>query len=54
MDFLERFFNLSPDGGSGWTEAALLVSVVLGVALGWTLRRMQGVSRQIDFADQDQ
>jgi len=30
MDFLERFFDISPDGGSGTTEI-LCVAVVLAV-----------------------
>ena len=36
MDFLERIFNLWPDGGNGSTEIAIVVSVVLAVILWWT------------------
>lgn len=51
MDFIERFFNLCPDDGSGLTEAALVVSVVLAVAIWWTLRGVRGASRRVDFAE---
>jgi len=33
MDFIERLFNLSPDGGSGLTETAILIAFVLVVTL---------------------
>jgi len=33
MDFIEVLFGLSPDNGSGATEAAILI-VAIGVALG--------------------
>ena len=31
MDFLERIFSLSPDGGSGATEVLLLCAALCGV-----------------------
>jgi len=37
MDFIERIFGISPDGGDGTTEALyLIVIVALGVA--WLTR----------------
>jgi hypothetical protein len=33
MDFIEKLFNLSPDGGSGLTEASILIALVLVVTL---------------------
>jgi hypothetical protein len=33
MDFLERIFHLSPDGGTGVSEAGLLISVFLALGL---------------------
>jgi hypothetical protein len=34
MDFLERWFGISPDGGSGATELLfLLVALLIGVML---------------------
>jgi len=28
MDFIERIFGISPDGGSGATEAMIIVAVI--------------------------
>jgi hypothetical protein len=38
MDFIERVFHLSPDGGSGLSEVVVLLSVfvILGI---YTVRR---------------
>jgi hypothetical protein len=34
MDFIERIFGVSPDGGSGATEAMIIVAVVaMGVLI---------------------
>jgi len=33
MDFLERFFHLAPDGGTGLSEAGLVISVFLALGL---------------------
>jgi len=38
MDFIERLFGVSPDGGSGVTEAIWLVTI-LAIALVVVLRR---------------
>jgi len=39
MDFLERCLHISPDGGSGATEAIYIAVVVL-IALALVLRRV--------------
>ena len=40
MDFIERWFGLSPDGGSGATEASIFVALcLLVVALVWRQQR---------------
>ncbi len=36
MDFVERIFGLSPDGGDGTFELSLLVAALLIGALAWT------------------
>ncbi len=33
MDFIERIFGISPDGGSGATEAAYVLALVVAVLL---------------------
>jgi hypothetical protein len=33
MDFIERWFGFSPDGGDGSVEITLLVGIVLLIAL---------------------
>lgn len=45
MDFIERIFHISPDGGSGATELLILMALVLvacAAIVGWRLR---GLSR---------
>ena len=37
MDFIERIFGVSPDGGDGTTEALYLM-VVAALGAGWLLR----------------
>ena len=42
MDFIERLFGISPDGGSGATEVLLILAILLislGVALIFVRRR---------------
>jgi MYXO-CTERM domain-containing protein len=40
MDFIERIFEVSPDGGSGALEAIYLMVLGLGVAVaGFLVRR---------------
>ena len=36
MDFVERIFDLSPDGGNGTFELSLLVAGLLIAVLVWT------------------
>jgi hypothetical protein len=38
MDFIERLFGISPDGGSGLLEAAYFV-VATGLVSAWALWR---------------
>jgi hypothetical protein len=38
MDFIERIFGVSPDGGSGWFELVLLVTPLVGIALFYIRR----------------
>jgi len=48
MDFIERLFNISPDGGSGATELlfflVLSLIVIAGVA-AWRIRRRHHLSQ---------
>ena len=37
MDFIEQFFGVSPDGGSGATED-LVVAVVIAIVCGFVAR----------------
>jgi MYXO-CTERM domain-containing protein len=39
MDFIERVFGLSPDGGSGWFEFLLFAIPLAGIAWLWRRRR---------------
>lgn len=39
MDFIERTFGISPDGGSGAFEALLFLIPILGIVALITLRR---------------
>ncbi|MEO8297831.1 MAG: hypothetical protein ABI574_08490 [Burkholderiales bacterium] len=41
MDFIERLFGISPDGGSGWFEFLLFAIPLAGVAWLWRRRRAQ-------------
>ncbi len=40
MDFIEKWFGLSPDGGDGSLEALWLVAIVLAVAAIFFRRRI--------------
>jgi hypothetical protein len=44
MDFIERLFGVSPDGGNGSLEALYLIAAVIVVSLGWTLWRRRRAS----------
>ena len=39
MDFIERLFHLSPDGGSGTTETLFLLVPFLVVCIALLIRR---------------
>lgn len=47
MDFIEKFFGLSPDGGSGAFEFLLLAIPVLGAALIWRAWRERDGSTKL-------
>jgi hypothetical protein len=51
MDFLERIFNFSPDGGNGLSEVALLASIVLAVISYSTFRRVRRNADSGDLVD---
>jgi hypothetical protein len=38
MDFIETIFGVSPDGGSGATEA-LYIALVIVAVFAWVMRR---------------
>ena len=43
MDFLEQWFHISPDGGNGWSEAALVGAMVIiaAVKVARTINRLK-------------
>jgi MYXO-CTERM domain-containing protein len=46
MDFIERLFGISPDGGDGSTEAMILGGLVLlAVAAAWHWRSKYAAPR---------
>ena len=47
MDFIERFFGVSPDGGSGATEAMIVVAVIAMASLIYFRREQRRKSRNI-------
>jgi hypothetical protein len=46
MDFIERTFGISPDGGSGVTEAMIIVAVIAMGSLIYFRREQQRRSRR--------
>jgi hypothetical protein len=44
MDFVERIFGISPDGGSGALEVLLFLIPILGLA--WSYMRRSRVTKQ--------
>jgi hypothetical protein len=38
MDFIERFLGFAPDHGDGTLEEALILTVVIALIIGLTLR----------------
>jgi len=46
MDFIERLFGISPDGGDGSTEVmviGVLVLIVVAIGYRWLSRRSPGI-----------
>ncbi len=39
MDFIERLFHISPDAGSGTTELAYLIALIIALVLYFTTAR---------------
>jgi hypothetical protein len=46
MDFIERLFGASPDGGSGAFEVLLFAIPLAGLALLWAMRRRSAERRK--------
>jgi hypothetical protein len=46
VDFIERLFHISPDGGSGATEAAYIVAITAVVVVLALRRRIAGLIRR--------
>jgi preprotein translocase subunit YajC len=46
MDFIERTFGISPDGGSGVTEAMIIVAVIAMGSLIYFRRQQQRRSQR--------
>jgi hypothetical protein len=49
MDFVERLFGISPDGGSGTTEAVVFIILTMAVVvvLGKLRRRFSITGKQL-------
>jgi hypothetical protein len=43
LDFIERFFGINPDGGSGATELLIIGVIVAMVMLAWFYRTKRHV-----------
>jgi hypothetical protein len=39
MDFIERIFGIAPDGGSGYFELAIILTVITVPAIFFAVRR---------------
>ena len=48
MDFIERIFGFSPDGGSGLFELLLFLIPLLGLLALWRLRSSMALTRRHD------
>jgi hypothetical protein len=44
MDFVERIFGVSPDGGNGSLEALFLIAAVIVAGLAWTMWKRRQAS----------
>jgi hypothetical protein len=48
LDFIERIFGISPDGGSGATEAMIVVAVIAMGSLFYFRRQQLRRSRRFE------
>jgi hypothetical protein len=49
VDFIERLFHISPDGGSGATEAAYILAIIaIAVVLALRRRIARLIRRRVD------
>jgi hypothetical protein len=46
MRFIEAFLGISPDNNSGATEAAILLTLVLGMIAVWYFHRLKRSKKQ--------
>jgi hypothetical protein len=46
MRFIEAFLGISPDNNSGATEAAILLTFVLGMMAVWYMQRFKRSKKQ--------
>jgi hypothetical protein len=46
MDFIERIFGVSPDGGDGSLEAIILLAITVVLAMVAWRRRSAGAARR--------
>lgn len=46
MDWIERLFHISPDGGNGATEAGMIVALVLAGIVGFRFWRTRRTARR--------
>jgi hypothetical protein len=48
MDFIERLFHISPDGGSGATEATYILAItVIAVAIAFRKQIARAIRRRV-------
>ncbi|MDR3430176.1 hypothetical protein [Silvimonas sp.] len=48
MDFIEKIFGFSPDGGDGSFEFLLFLIPIAGVVIIWQWRRYRNSKKHID------
>ena len=47
MDFIERWYGVSPDGGSGSFEVSLVLILTLALSVGLVARRLGWTARRV-------
>jgi hypothetical protein len=53
MDFVERIFHFSPDGGNGFTELLILICLALAASILYVnIRRQRQKQRATDLSFQ--